>query len=94
MLDIQCQRQDWQIDSGQILIDKRGQQGLNIAALVAALEMQKDFDFWFKLSGGVGFVILFSAEISEGYRLTSPCRITGQRYLCECASSFTSRIEY
>lgn len=54
MLNMQCKREDWQLDSGQILIDKRGQQGLNLAALLAALEMQKDFDFWFKLSGGVG----------------------------------------
>lgn len=53
MLDMRCKREDWQLDSGQILIDKRGQEGLNLAALLAALEMQKDYDFWFKLSGGV-----------------------------------------
>lgn len=53
MLGMQCKRQDYQLDSGQILIDKRGQQGMNLAALIAASEMQQDFDFWFKLSGGV-----------------------------------------
>jgi len=55
MLDMQCRKEDYQLDSGQILIDKRGQGGMNLAALVAALEMQKDFDFWFKLSGGVSY---------------------------------------
>lgn len=58
MLGTQCKEKDWQIDSGQILIDKKGQQGLNLAGLVAALEMQKDFDFWFKLSGGVSLARL------------------------------------
>lgn len=53
LLNMQCRRKDWQLDSGQILINKRGQEGMNLAALVAALEMQKDYDFWFKISGGV-----------------------------------------
>lgn len=64
MLNMQCKREDWQLDSGQILIDKRGQQGLNLAALLAALEMQKDFDFWFKLSGGVSHAFPYCARFA------------------------------
>ncbi|CED82623.1 Alpha-mannosyltransferase [Phaffia rhodozyma] len=47
-----CDHKEWQIDSGQILIDKRGNNGLNLAALHLAGLMQKDHEFWFKLSGG------------------------------------------
>lgn len=50
---MQCRRNDWQFDSGQIIIDKVAQSGLNLAALVAASVMQEDHDFWFKISGGV-----------------------------------------
>lgn len=38
--------------TGQILIDKRGNDGLNLAALHLAGLMQTDHEFWFKLSGG------------------------------------------
>ena len=48
-----CRRNEWQLDSGQVLIDKRGQNGMNLAALIAASKMQEDHAFWFKISGGV-----------------------------------------
>lgn len=47
-----CNHAEWQIDSGQIVIDKRGNDGLNLAALHLANAMQTDHEFWFKLSGG------------------------------------------
>jgi hypothetical protein len=48
-----CRRNEWQLDSGQVLIDKRGQNGMNLAALIAAARMQEDHAFWFRISGGV-----------------------------------------
>ena len=52
ILDVPCPKYDWQIDSGQMVFDKQAQGGLVHAALLLAAEMQKDHDFWFKLSGG------------------------------------------
>lgn len=52
ILGKQCNSLHWQVDSGQMVFDKRGQNGLNLAALVIAAEMQRDHDFWFKISGG------------------------------------------
>jgi len=50
---MQCRPKEWQLDSGQMIIDKRGQYGMNLAALLIAAEMQRDHEFWFKISGGV-----------------------------------------
>lgn len=40
----------WQLDSGQILIAKSGNDGLNLAALYLASHMQTEGGYWF--SGG------------------------------------------
>lgn len=47
-----CSYDEWEVESGQILIDKRGNEGLNLAALHIANHMQANHDFWFLLSGG------------------------------------------
>lgn len=47
-----CIPQDFQIDSGQILVDKRAQHGSIAAALLVAAEMQKAHEFWFGMTGG------------------------------------------
>ncbi|KAF8588833.1 glycosyltransferase family 71 protein [Ramaria rubella] len=47
-----CSYTEWELESGQILIDKRGNNGLNLAALHVASHMQTNHDFWFLLSGG------------------------------------------
>lgn len=56
MTGVQCKPDEWQVDSGQILVDKKGQQGMNLAALVTAMGMQRDHEYWFKVSGGVSRV--------------------------------------
>lgn len=53
MLGMQCRRDDWQLDSGQMLVDKHAQRGRVLVALVVASLMQQDHEFWFKISGGV-----------------------------------------
>lgn len=40
----------WELDSGQVLIAKSGNDGLNLAALYLAQYMQTEGDYWF--SGG------------------------------------------
>jgi len=52
-----------------MLIDKRGNQGLNLAALHIAAIMQKDHDFWFSLSGGDKDT--FVSSLSRPYSLLS-----------------------
>ncbi|KAG0144953.1 hypothetical protein CROQUDRAFT_108127 [Cronartium quercuum f. sp. fusiforme G11] len=47
-----CIPQDWQIDSGQILVDKSAQRGLVFGALLLAAQMQLNHDFWFQISEG------------------------------------------
>ncbi|KAF8499359.1 mannosyltransferase putative-domain-containing protein [Gautieria morchelliformis] len=47
-----CNYGEWQVESGQILINKRGNNGLNLAALHVAAHMQANHDFWFLLAGG------------------------------------------
>lgn len=42
----------WQVETGQVLIDKRARGGLNLVALEIARAMQDDEEFWFRLSGG------------------------------------------
>jgi hypothetical protein len=42
-----------------MLVDKGAQKGLNLAALVMASMMQKDHEFWFKISGGVRIDLSF-----------------------------------
>ncbi|KAI5480761.1 hypothetical protein MNV49_007167 [Pseudohyphozyma bogoriensis] len=51
-LSYTCDPEEWQLDSGQILISKTARSGLNLAALFVAEAMQKDSEFWFKMSGG------------------------------------------
>ena len=52
MLGKQCEPNHWQLDSGQIIIDKRGQKGMNLAGLLAASKMQEEHEFWFGFAGG------------------------------------------
>jgi alpha 1,2-mannosyltransferase len=47
-----CTNDLWTFETGQIVIDKAGNDGLNLAALIIAAEMQGDRDFWFHMSGG------------------------------------------
>lgn len=49
VLGIPCHNA-WELDSGQILIAKSGNDGLNLAALYLAQYMAEEGDFWF--SGG------------------------------------------
>lgn len=47
-----CSLKEWTFESGQIVLDKRGNGGLNLAALWLAAGMLLHHDFWFKLCGG------------------------------------------
>jgi alpha 1,2-mannosyltransferase len=47
-----CSLDHWTFESGQIVIDKAGNEGLNLAALIIAAEMQVEHKFWFHLCGG------------------------------------------
>ncbi|OCF31451.1 hypothetical protein I316_06853 [Kwoniella heveanensis BCC8398] len=47
-----CSLDDWTFESGQIVIDKAGNNGLNLAALVIASGMMEDREFWFHMCGG------------------------------------------
>lgn len=47
-----CSLNEFTFESGQIVIDKAGNNGLNTAALWLAAGMSFHHDFWFKLSGG------------------------------------------
>lgn len=49
LLGIPC-HEAWQLDSGQVLIAKSGNDGLNLAALYLASHMQTEGGYWF--SGG------------------------------------------
>lgn len=51
-MDRVCDGQEWEIETGQILISKTGNNGLNLVALRVAAHMQEDNDFWFQLSEG------------------------------------------
>jgi len=48
----QCTFDDWTFESGQMVIDKSGNGGLNLATLYLASAMMDDKDFWFKMCGG------------------------------------------
>ncbi|KAJ9094901.1 hypothetical protein QFC19_007757 [Naganishia cerealis] len=48
----ECDLDHWTFESGQIVIDKAGNDGLNLAALHLAAYMQADHDFWFRMCGG------------------------------------------
>lgn len=78
-----CRRNEWQLDSGQVLIDKRGQNGMNLAALLAAAKMQEDHSFWFKISGGVSRPILSFSVKEELISVTTHLISTGQRHFRE-----------
>jgi alpha 1,2-mannosyltransferase len=47
-----CTLDHWTFESAQMLVDKAGNQGLNLAALIIAGEMQNERDFWFHMCGG------------------------------------------
>ena len=48
----QCYFDDWELETGQIVISKTGNGGLNLAALHIAAHMQAEHPFYFKLSDG------------------------------------------
>jgi len=48
----QCYSDEWEIETGQILISKTGNNGLNLAALHVAAHMQLEHQFYFRLSEG------------------------------------------
>ncbi|EOR01323.1 hypothetical protein E3P89_01078 [Wallemia ichthyophaga] len=52
ILGISCQSDEWRIDSGQIMFDKAGNDGMNLAALHIAALMADNHKYWFKLAGG------------------------------------------
>lgn len=52
MLSTPCSPDNWQAESGQVLISKVARGGMNLAALFVAEAMQRNSDFWFRLSGG------------------------------------------
>ncbi|GAA5986178.1 hypothetical protein JCM5350_006530 [Sporobolomyces pararoseus] len=52
LLDETCDPLHWQVETGQILIDKRARNGLNGIAMEIVKEMNREHEFWFKLSGG------------------------------------------
>ncbi|TYJ53112.1 hypothetical protein B9479_006234 [Cryptococcus floricola] len=47
-----CSQDLFTFESGQIVIDKAGNEGLNMAALVIAAGMMRDREFWFRMCGG------------------------------------------
>ncbi|EIM24312.1 hypothetical protein E3Q22_00008 [Wallemia mellicola] len=52
ILGIPCKSDEWRIDSGQIMFDKAGNDGMNLAALHIAAFMADNHKYWFKLAGG------------------------------------------
>ena len=47
-----CSLKSWSLESGQFIVDKAGNDGMNLAALLIAADMQRERDFWFKMCGG------------------------------------------
>lgn len=47
-----CHLKEWTFESGQIVLDKRGNNGNNLAALWMAAAMMDQHDFWFTMCGG------------------------------------------
>lgn len=47
-----CSLDEWTFESGQIVIDKTGNEGLNTAALWLSAGMMAHHAFWFRLAGG------------------------------------------
>lgn len=52
VLGIPCDYSRWELESGQIIIDKQGNNGLNLAALHVAIHMAHEQAFYYTLSGG------------------------------------------
>ncbi|WWC85151.1 uncharacterized protein L201_000008 [Kwoniella dendrophila CBS 6074] len=48
----ECSLDLWTFESGQIIIDKSGNNGLNLVSLIIASGMMNERDFWFKMCGG------------------------------------------
>ncbi|QRV88170.1 glycosyltransferase family 71 protein [Ceratobasidium sp. AG-Ba] len=55
VLGIPCDYSRWELESGQIIVDKRGNNGLNLAALHVAIHMAHEQAFYYSLSGGDKF---------------------------------------
>lgn len=52
LTDTPCNPDQWQAESGQVLVSKTANGGMALAALLVADEMNRDIAFWYKLSGG------------------------------------------
>jgi alpha 1,2-mannosyltransferase len=52
LLGFDCDPEEFTAESGQVLVNREGQGGMNQAALLAAETMQRDSAFWFRLSMG------------------------------------------
>ncbi len=52
LLGFDCDPEEFTAESGQVLVNREGQGGMNQAALLAAEAMQRDSAFWFRLSMG------------------------------------------
>ena len=47
-----CTFDYWSFESAQLIIDKGGNNGLNLAALWIVVHMLEEREFWFKMCGG------------------------------------------
>lgn len=47
-----CTRDEWTFESGQFIIDKAGNEGLNLAILWMAVHFMDDYEFWGKYIHG------------------------------------------
>lgn len=52
LLSVPCDPTEFQIESGQVLVNKKGQDGRNLVALLVAEGMMRESEWWFKMSGG------------------------------------------
>ena len=52
LLGFDCDPEEFTAETGQILVNREAQGGMNQAALLVAEAMQRDNSFWFKLSMG------------------------------------------
>lgn len=52
LFGVDCNPEEWTAETGQIVVNREGQGGMNQAALLAAEAMQREPTFWFRLSQG------------------------------------------
>lgn len=69
-----CNPHEWQVETGQILVDKNARSGMNLAALFVAEAMQRDSKFWFGMSGGDKDTFVRSPSLLLERRLTITLR--------------------